>query len=35
MAVGIREMIDLDVASASADLIKYFVCLLSRRASRR
>jgi tryptophanase len=25
MAVGIREMVDIDVASSSADLIKYFV----------
>jgi tyrosine phenol-lyase len=25
MAVGIREMVDLDVASSSADLIEYFV----------
>jgi tryptophanase len=28
MAVGIREMTELEVAGASADAIKYFVCLL-------
>jgi tryptophanase len=28
MAVGIREMVDLDVAGASADAIKFFVALL-------
>ena len=28
MAVGIREMTDLDVAGASADAIRYFACLL-------
>jgi tryptophanase len=31
MAVGLREMVDLDVASSSADLIKYFVDEMSRR----
>jgi len=31
MAVGIREMTDLDVAGASADAIKYFVCLLQTK----
>jgi tyrosine phenol-lyase len=31
MAVGIREMTDLDVAGASADAIKYFVCLLQQK----
>jgi len=29
--VGLREMVDLDVASSSADLIKYFVDEMSRR----
>jgi tyrosine phenol-lyase len=28
MAVGVREMTELEVAGASADAIKYFVCLL-------
>ena len=31
MAVGIREMTELEVAGASADAIKYFVCLLQKR----
>ncbi len=31
MAVGIREMTELDVAGASADAIKYFVCLLQKK----
>jgi tryptophanase len=31
MAVGLREMTDLDVASSSADLINYFVNEMSRR----
>jgi len=31
MAVGIREMVDLDVAGASADAIKYFVALLEEK----
>jgi tryptophanase len=31
MAVGIREMVDLDVAGASADAIKYFVALLKEK----
>jgi tryptophanase len=30
MAVGIREMTDVDVAGSSADAIKYFVCLLQQ-----
>ena len=35
MAVGIREMTELEVAGSSADAIKYFVgLLLERRASR-
>ena len=31
MAVGIREMTELEVAGASADAIKYFVCLLQQK----
>ncbi len=31
MAVGIREMTELEVAGASADAIKYFVCLLQTK----
>jgi tryptophanase len=31
MAVGIREMTDLDVAGSSADAVKYFVCLLQQK----
>ena len=31
MAVGIREMTELEVAGASADAIKYFVCLLQSK----
>src|SRR5271157_176580 len=31
MAVGIREMVDPDVAGASADAIKYFVALLKEK----
>ena len=31
MAVGIREMTELEVAGASADAIKYFVCLLETK----
>jgi len=31
MAVGLREMTDLDVAGSSADAIKYFVCLLKQK----
>jgi tryptophanase len=31
MAVGIREMTELEVAGASADAIKYFVCLLESK----
>jgi tryptophanase len=31
MAVGIREMTELDVAGSSADAIKYFVCLLRQK----
>jgi len=31
MAVGIREMTDLEVAGSSADAIKYFVCLLQSK----
>ena len=31
MAVGIREMVDLDVAGASADAIKFFVALLKEK----
>ena len=31
MAVGIREMVDIDVASSSADLIKYFVQSMVKR----
>ena len=35
MAVGIREMTELDVAGASADAIKYFVCLLQAQGQSR
>jgi tyrosine phenol-lyase len=31
MAVGIREMTDLEIAGSSADAIKYFVCLLQSK----
>jgi tyrosine phenol-lyase len=31
MAVGIREMTELDVAGASADAIKYFACILQQK----
>jgi len=31
MAVGLREMTDLDVAGSSADAIRYFVCLLQQK----
>ena len=31
MAVGLREMVDLDVASSSADLIEYFVDEMVKR----
>lgn len=31
MAVGLREMVDLDVASSSADLIEYFVDEMTKR----
>jgi len=31
MAVGIREMTELEVAGASADAIRYFVCLLQQK----
>ena len=31
MAVGIREMTDLDVAGSSADAIQYFACLLQQK----
>jgi tyrosine phenol-lyase len=31
MAVGIREMTDVEVAGSSADAIKYFVCLLQQK----
>jgi tryptophanase len=31
MAVGMREMTELEVAGASADAIKYFVCLLQQK----
>ena len=31
MAVGMREMTDLEVAGSSADAIKYFVCLLQEK----
>ena len=31
MAVGIREMTELEVAGASADAIRYFVCLLQTK----
>jgi tyrosine phenol-lyase len=31
MAVGIREMTDLEVAGSSADAIRYFVCLLQQQ----
>ena len=31
MAVGIREMVDFDVAGSSADMIKYFVDLLVKK----
>jgi tryptophanase len=31
MAVGMREMTELEVAGASADAIKYFVCLLQSK----
>jgi tyrosine phenol-lyase len=31
MAVGLREMTELDVAGASADAIRYFVCLLQQK----
>jgi tryptophanase len=31
MAVGIREMTDVEVAGSSADAIKYFVCLLLKK----
>jgi tyrosine phenol-lyase len=31
MAVGMREMTELEVASASADAIQYFVCLLQQK----
>jgi tryptophanase len=31
MAVGLREMTELDVANASADAIKYFVCALQQK----
>ena len=30
MAVGIREMTELDVAGSSADAVQYFVCLLQK-----
>jgi tryptophanase len=31
MAVGIREMTEVEVAGSSADAIKYFVCLLKKK----